>query len=166
MGVNEAKGGETTGAMAPEIWVVALFEVSAALADRTSVNVPHHRDEALGFNAVRTLDGRQALFRFGPGVSRRTNLSHFGCCLSVIPITQSYGGVDSRDRVQAAAALSHSPRASLAIRFATSSTARSTSGETELPMSKLFPSMPYTRSREGKRFSARASLMAWAIPRP
>ena len=72
--------------------------MSAELADKASVNAPHHRDGALGFNTVRTLDRGQALFRFGTGIFHGTNLSHFGCSLSVILITRSDRGVDSSHR--------------------------------------------------------------------
>jgi len=56
MGVNKAKHGNTMVAMAQEICIVGLFQVSAALAYKASVNMPHHRDETLGFNTVRTLE--------------------------------------------------------------------------------------------------------------
>jgi hypothetical protein len=89
MGVNKTKGGDAMAAMAQKICIAGLFQLSAAFADKASINAPHHRNEALGFNTIRILDRGQALFRFGAGTFRRTNLSHFGCSLSVMPVTRS-----------------------------------------------------------------------------
>ena len=101
MGVNKAKGRGALVAMAQEICIVGSFQVSAALADRASVNVPHHRDEALDFNTARTLDREEVLFRLGIRIFRRRDFSHFGCGLSVIPVTRHDRGGDGRHRKRA-----------------------------------------------------------------